>query len=219
MANDLTLSDIFEILIRGIPATITVTVGAFLVGLVLGAVINAMKSSRISVLRAFATAYVEIFRGIPPIVWLFIIFFGIGSSTFTMGPMFAAVTGLGLVTAAYMAEIYRAALGTVPRGQKESAIAIGLGQIRAFRSVILPQAVPVMIPPAATYLVGLIKDSSLASVIGAQEITFRAYIAAQNHLGALEIFMVTAVIYLVLSVPVALFSRALTKRSAQWRVT
>ena len=210
----MSLSEILDALVRGVPATLTITFGSLAVGAVVAAVIVLARLSSGAPARGLATAYVDLVRGIPPIVWLFIIFFGIGQGAFQMSAMFAGIAGLGLVTSAYLSEMYRAGIASVPRGQWDAARTVGLGGVRTFRSIIAPQAVPVIVPPVATYAIGLLKDSALVSVLGAQDVTFRAYQLSQNTLDGLDIFLVTALIYIALSLPIALFARWVNARLA-----
>jgi ABC-type amino acid transport system permease subunit len=150
---------------------------------------------------------IDVLRGIPPIVWLFIIFFGIGTDVVRLDPFQASVAGFGLIAAGYLAEIYRGGLLAVHRGQFESAAALGMSHRTAMVRIIGPQAIRVSLPSAATYAIGLLKDSSVAATIGATEIVFRATAASRATGAGLEPFLVAALVYIVLGTPLAWLSR------------
>ena len=192
----------------GIPITIEITVLSFAVGAVLGVPLLALRRSNLAVLRLPAIAVVEVLRAVPPIVWLFIIYYGVGSGAIKLTTLEAAVSGLGLISAAYLSEIYRSGLLALPRGQWEATDALGLSRIAAFRRVIIPQAIVVIIPPAATYAIGLLKDTAIASVIGASDITFLANQQTQADLKGFQNFGLAAVLYILLSLPIAAVARS-----------
>ena len=199
--------DLLTYLAAGLGTTIQITVLAFLTGAVVAVPLVALRRSGSPVLRLPALGVIEVVRAIPPIVWLFIIYYGIGAGAVLLSTMEAAVIGLGLISAAYLAEIYRAGLDAVPAGHREAIRALSLPQLAAFRRVVLPQAVIIIIPPAATFAIGLLKDSAVASVIGAVDITFLANQRTQTDLNGLGNFAVAALLYIVLSLPVAVAAR------------
>lgn len=202
--------DILSVLLRGVPWTIAVTLGAFSIGVVMGFPICALRMSNLRVCRLGAAILVLTLRSIPPIVWLFFIFFGIGGGYVTLSPFAAAVLGLGLITAAHMAEVYRGAFAAIPDGQYEAANVLSLTAPQRFFDVILPQLVRIAIPTSATYAIGLLKDSAVASTIGVGDISFEAYQVSQQTFQGLGVYSAAALVYLILSVPVALFSRWLS---------
>ena len=199
--------DLLLTLLGGIGQTVAITVTSFVVGAILGLPLALMRRSARPVLRLPAIVVIEGVRSIPPIVWLFLAFYAVGNDLVQLSTFEAAVAGLGLIAAAYLAEIYRAGLDAVPRGQWEAANALGLPSRALYRRVVLPQAVVVVIPPAATYAIGLLKDSAIASVIGAEDITFLAFQETQATLQGLTIFLVAGVLYLILSAPIAAVAR------------
>lgn len=199
--------DLLSLLAEGIPTTVQITVLAFLMGAVLGVPLVALRRSQSPVLRMPAIAVVEVLRAIPPIVWLFIIYYGVGSGAITLTTLQAAVIGLGLISAAYLSEIYRAGLEALPAGQWDALTALSLPRTAALRRVIMPQAIIIIIPPAATFAIGLLKDTAVASVIGATDITFLANQQTQVDLNGLRNFGVAALLYIALSVPIAVVAR------------
>jgi polar amino acid transport system permease protein len=196
-----------EILARGMPNTVVITLGAFAIGLVLGLPVALARLSRRAALRGLATLYIEVVRGVPPLAWIFVAFYGLGQVLGRLDPVFTAIAALGFVATAYMAEIYRAALQSVPSGQLVAGRAIGLGDFSVLVFILLPQAAVLAIPASATYCIGLLKESALASVIGASEITYRAMLLSDRTLHGLDVFAIAAAIYVALSVPLAVFAR------------
>lgn len=199
-------TDLFAIL-RGLPWTVALTLGAFLAGAVLGVPLVAARQSRILPLRFVAMVFIQIVRGIPPILWLFIIFFGLGMSVFPISPFNAALAGLGLIAAANMAEIYRGALASIHFGQWEASSALNLGRWYTLTDVVAPQAFRVALPSAASYLIGLMKETAVASTIGVSELAFQGNQLSQLTFRGLEVFALVGMFYILLSLPVAWLSR------------
>jgi len=197
---------------QGIGTTVTITGLSFLVGAVLAVPLVLLRRSAQPLLRVPAVVFVEAVRAVPPLVWLFIVYYGIGSGALRLDTMQASVIGLGLIAAAYLTEIYRAGLGGLPAGQWEAVHALGMPRFAAARTVILPQAIVTIIPPAATYAIGLLKDSAVASVIGAKDITFLASKQTQIDLNGLGNFAVAGLLYILLSIPVAAIARTVDHR-------
>jgi polar amino acid transport system substrate-binding protein len=168
-----------------------------------------------------AVAYVEFFRGVPLLLLLFFLYFGLPSVLASIGlagigewitPFGAAWLGLGLTYAAYEAEIQRSAIQSIPQGQWEAAAALGMTRGLTFRRIILPQAVRIALPPTTSDLVALFKDTSVASAITLLELNKQYQILAKSSLKFVEIGIITAILYLLLSLPLGLASRALERR-------
>ena len=198
---------IFRAIALGIPWTLAVTAAAFALGAVLGMPLCAMRFSQFGGVRVLGGALTLVLRAIPPIVWLFFVFFGIGNDLFSMSPFVAAALGLGVVTAANMSEIYRGALTAIHPGQYEAAKVLNLTRTQQFRDVVFPQLIRIALPTAATYLIGLLKDSAVASTIGVGELAFQAYHVSQATFRGLSVYGSAAVLYIALSLPVAWLSR------------
>lgn len=195
------------LLLDGIPWTLAITLSSFVAGALIGLPLCAMKRSPLLPVRAAASAIVLTCRSVPPIVWLFFVFFGIGNGLISMSPFAAATIGLGLVTGANMAEIYRGALTAIHPGQFEACRALNLSRLQQFRDVILPQMARVALPSAATYLIGLLKDSAIASTIGVPELSYHAYHVSQQTFQGLSVYASAAVLYILISIPIAWMSR------------
>lgn len=198
--------------LRGAPATLVVTSGAFVIGIVAAVPLVLMRRSRSPFVRIPARIFIDVVRGIPPIVWLFIIFFGLGSGFVVLGSFQAAVLGMGLVSTAYLAEIYRGGFLSLAAGQREAATALGMSRIDTLRYVLAPQVLRVSVPPMATYLVSLLKDTTVASTIGVRDILMYASQQAQSGGGSFTPFILAALLYILLSIPVAMFSRVMDER-------
>jgi His/Glu/Gln/Arg/opine family amino acid ABC transporter permease subunit len=201
-----------EVVLLGVPMTLMITALAFLIGAVLGIPLALGRRSTLAPLRWVSRLVIDVLRGIPPIVWLFIVFFGIGTDVVRLSSVEAAVLGLGLIAAGYMAEIYRGGLLAVHRGQFESAAALGMSWRDSMVRIIGPQAFRVSLPGVTTYAVGLLKDSSVAATIGATEIVFQATAVSRSSGEGLEPFLVAAAVYIVLGTPLAYLSRVADAR-------
>lgn len=202
---------ILRALAGGILQTVEITASAFIFGAVLGIPLTMIRRSSNRLIRAAAVAIVEMIRAVPPIVWLFIVYYAIGSGAIKLSTYQAATIGLGLISAAHLSEIYRAGLNAVPAGQWAAVQALSVPRLAAYARVILPQALVVVVPPMATYAIGLLKDSATASVIGANDIAYRAVQQTQQDLNGLGNFAVAGLLYILLSVPVGILARTVDR--------
>ena len=198
-------------LLGGALVTIEISVLGMLLAVALGMPIALMRLYGPAPVRWLAVVYVEFFRGIPVLLLLFFLYFVLGSSLH-VDAFTTAVVGFGLNYAAYEAEIYRAAVGAVPIGQWEAAASLGMTRVLTFRRVILPQALRIILPPMTSDFVALFKDTSVVSVIAVAELTKRYQTAAQSSLKYVELGLMTAALYLIMSVPLGILSRWLEKR-------
>jgi polar amino acid transport system permease protein len=201
-----------SLLISGLPWTLSVTAGAFAIGALLGLPVMLAEGSTCAPLRLIARAYVNLVRAVPPIVWLFIVYFGVGSELLRLTPFGAALIGLGLISSAHLAEIYRGGMISIGKGQHEAAEALNLGPVYSFIDVMAPQAIRVALPSSAGYAIGLLKDSAISSAIGVPELTERANEVAQATLSGLPVYFTLAVIYILMSLPIAWLARAVDTR-------
>lgn len=203
--------DAFLAVLKGLPITLLITFAAMAIGLVGALPVALGLQSRFAPLRLLCRLLVDFIRGVPIIVWLFVLKFGLTIGTFKFTPIQAAIVGLGIVSIAYLAEIYRGGLQAVPRGQVEAADALGLtSRTRLFR-VVGPQALRIVSPSIATYFVGLFKDTSIASTIIVAEMVFQAQSFARQNptLTGILPYIFAGLLYIVLSIPVAYLSRRL----------
>ena len=163
-------------------------------------------------LRWLLVAYIEILRGTPLMLQLFVIFFLLPEVGIAIPPVGAAIAGLAINYSAYEAEIYRAGLQAVPRGQMEAALALGMSTGTALWRIIIPQAVRIVIPAVTNDFIAMFKDTSVCSVITVMELT-KQYSVQRNDTGAtLELAALTALLYLLMSIPMARLATVLERR-------
>jgi polar amino acid transport system substrate-binding protein len=158
-------------------------------------------------LRPLLTGYVEVLRGTPLMLQLYAIFFLLPKIGLALPALAAAIIGLALNYSAYESEIYRAGLKAVPLGQFEAALSLGLTKWQALRHVLVPQAVRIVMPPVTSDFIALFKDTSVCSAITVIELTKRYSVLALSTGRIVELAVVTAVLYLCMSWPLALLSR------------
>lgn len=162
--------------------------------------------------KALCAGYVEVIRGTPLLIQLYLLYYGLPNLGIQLNALVAAVLGMGLNYAAYEAEIYRAGLLAVPRGQDEAARSLGLTGWQSLRQVILPQAVRTILPPSTNDFIALFKDTSLVSIITVTELT-RAYsVSATASYRFLELGLLTAALYFAMSYPLSLWSRWMERK-------
>lgn len=197
--------------------TLKLTLLSFAVAFTLGLPICAMRMSRIAAISYFAAAFIDVVRGLPILVLLFLIYFGLPTLVPSMrwSSVTCAVIGFGVQGAVQLAEIYRAGLGAVDTGEQEAAKAIGLTPIQSLMHVSAPQAFNVSLPPMGNYLVGLLKDTSIASIIAAPELMLRAKDLSSASFMPMPIYIFVALIYFVMSYPLSIALQSAERRMAK----
>jgi len=205
------------LLLEGAWVTVQISVLSMILAVALGLPIATARRSRLRALRAAGTAYVEFFRGIPVLLLLFFLYYGLPTlhPDWKLPAFLAAIVGFGLNYAAYEAEIYRAGIAAVPVGQWEAAASLGMSRGLTFRRIIFPQAVRIILPPMTSDFIALLKDTSLVSVIAVVELTKQYEILAKSSLKYAEMGLATAALYLAMSLPLGCLSRWLEKRSGK----
>ncbi|NVM95648.1 amino acid ABC transporter permease [Arthrobacter wenxiniae] len=193
----------------GLPLTVLVTILALMIGTVVALPIVAGLRSRNRLIWLMSRGLVDLLRGIPPVVWLFMLYYGISIGAVRLSALQAGVLGLGVVAAAYLAEIFRGAISAVPKGQWEASSALGFHRATVWTRIVGPQTARAAIPAYTTFAIGLLKDSSIASTIGVSEIVFMSSQYARQSGSGILVFFVAAGIYILLSVPLGLLSRHL----------
>jgi polar amino acid transport system permease protein/cystine transport system permease protein len=206
-----------SVLLGAAGTTIKIMIGALAVALTLGLVVALLKLARFRPLRAIAGIYIEILRGTPALTQLFIVYFGLSDLGIDIPPIPAAIIGLGMNGAAYVAEIYRAGILAIHEGQFEAALSLGMRPTDTMRFIILPQAFHIMLPPLCNYAVSLLKDTSLASVVAAPEIIFFARQLVTETLLSMDIYLIVAVIYLCMSIPMGRLVAHLERAKRAWQ--
>ena len=162
--------------------------------------------------RAAAAAYVEVYRGTPLLVQLFILYYGLPNIGIALSPFAAAIIGLGMNYAAYEAEVYRGGIEAVPRGQMEAALSLGMPRSLALRRIIFPQAFRISLPAVTNDFIALFKDSSIVSVIAMVEPTKTYGILAATTLRYFELGLIVALLYFGMSYPLSIVARRLERR-------
>nr|WSY49430.1 amino acid ABC transporter permease [Streptomyces sp. NBC_00886] len=186
-------------LIQGAWTTIWLTTVSMALALPLAVLVALGRASRIAPLRAVTGFYVWLMRGTPLLVQLVIIYTGLPQLGLRLGVISAALTGLVLNEAAYLSEIVRAGVLSVPRGQSEAARALGMPPWKVFRVVVMPQALRVMVPPLGNSFNGLLKTTTLVSVISVEELLRRTQFAVQTNFRVLEGLTAAALYYLAMT--------------------
>jgi polar amino acid transport system permease protein len=196
--------------------TLLYTCYAFIFGMVVGVPMAFMRISQVAPYRWFATVYVELFRGLPALLVLFLVGFGIPLAfpgiDFPGGVYGQVALGLGLTSSAYIAETVRAGVQAVPRGQIEAARSLGMSYTRTMVTIVLPQALRIVVPPLTNELVMLTKDSSLVFVLGVTASTMELTRLARTEVTAsanATPLLVGGLLYLVITVPLSLLARRL----------
>ena len=191
-----------ELFLRALPLlekAVLVTLGlgfcAFLFGSVLGLLVALARISPYRPLRWFAFCYVSVFRGTPLLIQLLLIYFGLPSYGIVMGPVASALLALTLFAAAYLSENFRSGISGVDKGQWEAAWSMGMGYWKTMLRVVLPQAIRIALPPMGSRLIGLMKDTSLASTVTVVELTRVAEQIGATTFRYLEMFILVGAIY------------------------
>ncbi|SAK46203.1 ABC amino acid transporter, inner membrane subunit [Caballeronia hypogeia] len=179
--------------------TLQVTLLAFVLAVLLGLVTALASMSPMGVVRFIARAYVEIIRNTPVLLQIFIVFFGLPSAGIALDAYWAGVIALGLNVGAYLSEVFRAGIQSVPRGQIEAAGILGLERGQIFSEIVLPQAARAVYPAIVNYLIQLLLGTSLLSAIALPELTGTATVINSRTLLYIQTFAVVLVAYLVLS--------------------
>lgn len=200
------------LLLKSAVVTIEISVLAMGLAIVLGLALALIRLYGIGPLRWITVAYIEVIRGTPLLIQLYLIYYGLPSFGIFLNAFVAAVLGLGLNYAAYEAENYRAGIQAIPRGQMEAALSLGMGRWLALRTIIIPQAVRIVIPPVTNDFIALFKDSSLVSVITMVELTKQYGLLAMTTYDFIGLGLMTAAIYFALSYPVSLLARHLERK-------
>jgi His/Glu/Gln/Arg/opine family amino acid ABC transporter permease subunit len=209
----------FPLLVGAALITVRLSFASFLLAMGVGLMIALARLYGAQPLKWLAVGYVEFFRGIPVLLLLYFLYYGLadlgalyGLEALKLAPMQAAIVGLGLNYAAYEAEIYRAGISAIPIGQWEAAASLGMTSVPTFRRIILPQAIRIILPPMTSDFVALFKDTSIVSMIAVVELSKQYQILSKSSMKYLEIGLLTALLYLVMSVPLGLLSRRLERR-------
>ncbi|MBN1321673.1 MAG: amino acid ABC transporter permease [Thermoleophilia bacterium] len=204
--------DSLWLLVQQLPIVIEVLVLGLIFAWTWGLILSLIRLSRFRPLRYLAGAYIDLFRGLPLLLLFIFIYYGLPHAGIRLGPITSGVLGLTLCYGAYSAEIFRAGIQAIPKGQSEAARSLGMSQGQAMRHIILPQAVKMVVPPLTNEFIAMIKDTSLMSVISVPELLF----TAKEKMGVVANstpLTVAALIYIIFTIPlIRLAARMETKR-------
>jgi len=204
---------IFSFILKGLNVTAVVTVVSYILMLIVGMLGALGRLSKNFIFRGLASLYVEIIRGIPLLVQLIMWYFvfpslvqKIGDATgiafladWRANPIAMAILGLTFCYGAYMTEIFRAGIQSIPKGQMEAARSLGMTYVQAMRHIVLPQAIRVVLPPVGNEFVSLLKDSSLVSVVAVADMTRLGQTYMSNHFNPIPVWIMVALMYLILT--------------------
>lgn len=199
----------FQPLLKGTVITLQLTAGAVAMGIVIGLFIALMRLSNSRILRGFAIAYTDFFRGTPLLVQILMAYFAVPQLLGFQVPdnyeFIAGIGAMGFNSGAYIAEIFRAGIQSIDRGQGEAARSLGMSQSQAMRYVILPQAVKRVIPPLGNEFIALLKDSSLVAIIALEDLMYTGKIIVGRTYQPFVIYFEVALFYLAMTLILSRF--------------
>ncbi|SFI59671.1 putative glutamine transport system permease protein [Thermoflavimicrobium dichotomicum] len=203
-----------EDFIDGFLTTLSVSLVALVLSLIIGTIIAIFRISPLAILRAIGTAYVEFFRNTPLVIQVFFFYFGLASIHINLSKFFVGSLGLAIYTGSFMAEAIRAGIQAVPKGQMEAARSSGLSYVQAMWHVILPQAFKLIIPPLGNQFINLVKNSSVLAIIAGTDLLYAADVAIANY-DVTSVYVLVALLYLVITIPLSIGVNYLEKRWAK----
>jgi len=186
-------------LLEGALVTVELSVISMSIAIVLGLLVAVGRLSGIRALDWLLQVYVEVWRNVPLIVQLLLIYFTLPEVGLTLPAFWAGVLGLSLNLGAYLSEVFRAAIGSVDKGQRDAAISIGMSRVTAFRRIVLPQAFLIALPTLGGYFISLLKDCALVSFIAVNELLRNGTIIISSTFRSMEIYLMVAMIYFAMS--------------------
>lgn len=201
------------ILLMGAGVTIEITAFSVAIGFFIGLFVGIARISQFKMLRIMAAVYADCIRGTPLLVQIFLIYFALPMAIGQrVEPFIAAVAACGINSGAYVSEIFRAGIQAIDVGQMEAGRSLGLTWWQTMRFIILPQAFKNILPPLGNEFIAMLKDSSLVSVIGFEELTRRGQLIIAQTYGSFEIWMTVAVLYLIMTMAISRIVAFLEKR-------
>lgn len=189
---------VFPQILPYLPVTLFITIISIMFAIIFGLAIALLRSNKIIIIDSFFALFISLFRGIPSVVLLFIIYYGLPQIfpiLKQMGATTAAIICFSLKYSSYLAEIFRASLKSVDQGQKEAGITVGLSKIQVYRGIILPQAMVNALPNAGNMFISLLKDSSVAFFVGVQELLASGKMLTANSFLYFETYLAVGIVY------------------------
>lgn len=203
---------VFPSLLRGLGVTVEITLIGSAIALVLGLIVAVLRNLRIPVLQQVLWFYVEFIRGTPVLVQAYFAFFVMPKLGVSIDPLQTGILVMGINYSAYTAEVYRAGIESIPKGQWEAVRALSLPAPRAWRRIIIPQAVPPIVPALGNYVIQMFKDSAILSAITVTEMMSRALSAGSSYYRYIEPLTIAGLLFLVVSYLSSILVRRLEKR-------
>ena len=201
------------ILLMGAGVTIEITAFSVAIGFFIGLFVGIARISQFKILQIMAAVYADCIRGTPLLVQIFLIYFALPMAIGQrVEPFIAAVAACGINSGAYVSEIFRAGIQAIDVGQMEAGRSLGLTWWQTMRFIILPQAFKNILPPLGNEFIAMLKDSSLVSVIGFEELTRRGQLIIAQTYGSFELWMTVAVLYLIMTMAISRIVAFLEKR-------
>lgn len=205
--------DNLPLLLKGAAVTLEITALSVGIGLLIGMVVGIARLSNFKAIRWLAGIYVDFIRGTPLLVQIFLVYFALPKILgMRIDPFFAAVVACSINSGAYVAEIFRSGIQSIDKGQFEASRALGLNWFQSMKFVIMPQAFKRIIPPLGNEFIAMLKDSSLVSVIGFEELTRTGQMIISRTYAVFEVWMVVAILYLIMTLCISRLVAVLEKR-------
>lgn len=207
--------EVFPEIIKYLPLTLLIAIVSMFFSIIIGLVLAFIRNSKVPVLHQIAGLYISFFRAIPMLVQLFLIYYGLPQifpALSTMEALTAAIIGFSLKESAYLAEIFRAALNSVEKGQLEACLSVGMTKAQAYWRIILPQATQNALPATGNQFISLIKETSLAFTLGVVELFAQGKIMAAASFKFFETYLAVAIVYWVLIIIYSYIQQLLENR-------
>ena len=207
------MQNAFPLLIAGACITVEITALTVFFGMIIGICVSLVRMSDFKILRWLGNVYVDFIRGTPLLIQIFLVYFALPSIIgHRVDAYFAAISACSINSGAYMAEVFRGGIQSIDIGQMEAGRSLGMTWWQTMRYIILPQAFKRIIPPLGNEFIAMLKDSSLVSVIGFEELTRRGQLIIARTYASFEIWMAVAIIYLILTFTVARLTGLLERK-------
>lgn len=208
------VTDNSDVFISGLRLTIFISFTSFAIATILGVFVALARMSSNKVISTIAAGYINVLRAVPLLVFIVFLYYGVAIffRISFLAAVQAGILAFSLQYSAWLGEIFRSGIQAVPKGQREAAMAMGMGPVRAFVTIILPQAVRVAIPPTGNMMIGMIKDSSLVYIIGVQDLFRNSQLLANRTFRYFEIYLALVLIYLALTTAVYYGMKLLERR-------
>jgi His/Glu/Gln/Arg/opine family amino acid ABC transporter permease subunit len=189
-------------LLEGAELTVLATILTMAFASILGLVIALIRIAHVPIVHQIIIIYVEIFRGLPTIVILFLAYFGLPSMgiNISSNPVIVGIAGLSVNLSAYLSEVFRAAISAIDSGQMEAALSVGISPIQSYGRIVLPQALLIAVPSLGSFLIGLLKDTSLLSFISVTELMKTGNDIVATTFLAFQVYILVGIMYVILSV-------------------